>query len=337
MTLGQRIQEIRTSHALSQEAFGAKLGTTRQTVSKWELDQTIPEIQKIVMISKLFSVTTDSILVDGISTFDSEYEQFVCGVYRSQGSEIVETERFSLVYYSAKDKHILGTKLYVGQDNHKKLFAVCEYNRETKTTSYAYKTEVPSIHSNCPKLEALLGESYDSSCTKSMKRLESFFVNHGKPSLPTVSEAGIKKCLYQWKMADSFQATTDEFYFYLNTGKTDYIFSIIPENTNIYCGASYNIPFDMGLFGGEQFFRIRNFGDNSAPWCRFHCDFSYEAKDIHIPTEECRIGDCVETPQGIMWCIKRYTDDEIVLQGCGTDEYIYRRTDRRTESFIREL
>ena len=34
-----------------------------------------------------------------------------------------------------------------------------------------------------------------------------------------------------------------------------------------------------------------------------------------------------------MWCVKRYTDDEIVLQGCGDDEYTYRRTDKRTEQF----
>ena len=68
MTLGQKIQQIRTAHGLSQEEFAAKLGTTRQTVSRWELDQTYPEIAKIVLISKIFSVSTDSILRDGIST-----------------------------------------------------------------------------------------------------------------------------------------------------------------------------------------------------------------------------------------------------------------------------
>ena len=55
MTLGQRIQQIRIEHGLSQEEFAEKLDTTRQTVSRWELDQTYPEIAKIVRISKLFS------------------------------------------------------------------------------------------------------------------------------------------------------------------------------------------------------------------------------------------------------------------------------------------
>ena len=76
MTMGQRIQQIRLELGLSQEEFGEKLGTTRQTVSRWELDQSYPELAKIVLISKLFSVTTDSILKDGISTFDTETEVF---------------------------------------------------------------------------------------------------------------------------------------------------------------------------------------------------------------------------------------------------------------------
>ena len=54
MTLGQRIQQIRIEHGLSQEEFAEKLGTTRQTISRWELDQTFPEIAKNVMISKIF-------------------------------------------------------------------------------------------------------------------------------------------------------------------------------------------------------------------------------------------------------------------------------------------
>lgn len=96
MTIGQRIQQIRLGLGLSQEEFGAKLGTTRQTVSRWELDQSYPELAKIVLISRLFSVTTDSILKDGITTFDNETEVFVCGVYRSANAEIVETEKYAL-------------------------------------------------------------------------------------------------------------------------------------------------------------------------------------------------------------------------------------------------
>ena len=121
MTLGQRILQIRTGHGLSQEEFAERLGTTRQTVSRWELDQTYPEIAKIVLISKVFSVTTDSILKHGISTFETDIDYFSCGVYRSANSEIVETEEFALVYYCTPDKSIFGVKLYRGYENKKRI------------------------------------------------------------------------------------------------------------------------------------------------------------------------------------------------------------------------
>ena len=80
MTLGNRIQEIRSARDMSQEQFGEMLGTTRQTVSKWELDQVIPDIRKIVAISKLFCVPTEELLLN-VTTFENEGVRFGCGVY----------------------------------------------------------------------------------------------------------------------------------------------------------------------------------------------------------------------------------------------------------------
>lgn len=336
MTLGQRIQQIRTEHGLSQEAFAEKLGTTRQTVSRWELDQTYPEIAKIVLISRVFSVSTDSILKDGISTFDANIDRYICGVYRNSFCEIVETEKFVLVFDCSADKNMLGAKLYKGYENKKRLIAICERDQVHQKTEYAYFVEgggMQTVISNSERLTQKLGEAYDYNVKHLMRRLESFLVDHSGTPLPTVKEAGIPRCLTAWRMSDSYHATPDECHFFLCTGRTEYIFSIKREDTNIYCGVSYNLVFDLGLFGGGQFFRIRNYKDNSESWCGFYCNFSYEAKDIRIPTEQCELGKCLITTNGLMWCIKRYTDDEIVLQGCGDDEYIYRRDDNRTERF----
>ena len=337
MTLGQRIQQIRTEHSLSQEEFAEKLGTTRQTVSRWELDQTYPEIAKIVLISKVFSVSTDSILRHGINTFDTDVEYFTCGVYRGSNCEIVETEKFALVLYCSTDKNILGAKLYKGFENKKRLVAFCERNQLDEKTEYAYLLEDSDPHtaiSNSERMPPHLTELYDPNLKKTMRRLEYFVIDHSGAPLPKVKDAGIPKCLTLWRMADSYFAKHDEFNFLLCTGKTEYIFSIKPQDINIYCGASYNAVFDLGVFGGGQFFRIRNYKNNSEKWCGFSCDFSYEEREINIPTEQCELGKCIETSKGLMWCVKRYTDDEIVLQGCGDDEYTYRRTDKRTEQFI---
>lgn len=64
MTLGEKIYKLRTQQGLSQETFGEKLGVSRQSVSKWETDQSVPELDKIVAISDFFGVSTDQLLKD---------------------------------------------------------------------------------------------------------------------------------------------------------------------------------------------------------------------------------------------------------------------------------
>lgn len=66
MTLGEKIYKLRSARNLSQEAFGESLGVSRQSVSKWETDQSVPELEKIVAISELFGVSTDYLLKDKI-------------------------------------------------------------------------------------------------------------------------------------------------------------------------------------------------------------------------------------------------------------------------------
>ncbi len=64
MGIGSRIQRLRVNNGLTQEQLAEKLEVTRQSVSKWEMEQAVPETEKIVVMSKLFSVSTDEILLD---------------------------------------------------------------------------------------------------------------------------------------------------------------------------------------------------------------------------------------------------------------------------------
>ncbi len=64
MGLGSRIQKLRINNGLTQEQLAEMLSISRQSVSKWEMDQALPEIDKIIMLSKLFSVGTDEILLE---------------------------------------------------------------------------------------------------------------------------------------------------------------------------------------------------------------------------------------------------------------------------------
>ena len=62
LTIGQRIAERRKLLSLSQEALGEKMGVSRQAISKWEADAAVPEIDKLIAMSKLFSVSVGWLL-----------------------------------------------------------------------------------------------------------------------------------------------------------------------------------------------------------------------------------------------------------------------------------
>lgn len=62
MNLGQRLLELRKSKHLSQEEVAYKLNVTRQTVSKWETDQSTPDFDKIIPLCELYGISPDELL-----------------------------------------------------------------------------------------------------------------------------------------------------------------------------------------------------------------------------------------------------------------------------------
>lgn len=62
MTLGQRLYELRKNKNLSQEKVAENLNVTRQTVSKWETDQSTPDFDKIMPICELYGITPQELL-----------------------------------------------------------------------------------------------------------------------------------------------------------------------------------------------------------------------------------------------------------------------------------
>ena len=62
MTLGEKIQYYRKKNKLSQEELAARVGVSRQAVSKWELNDALPEVDKLAALAKAFGVTADELL-----------------------------------------------------------------------------------------------------------------------------------------------------------------------------------------------------------------------------------------------------------------------------------
>ena len=62
MTLGERLMNLRKEKHLSQEEVADRLNVTRQTVSKWELDQSTPDFDKIVPLCKLYEISSEELI-----------------------------------------------------------------------------------------------------------------------------------------------------------------------------------------------------------------------------------------------------------------------------------
>ena len=75
MILADKIIRLRKKNGWSQEELAEKMNVSRQAVSKWEVAQTTPDLEKILQLGNLFGVTTDYLLKDEI-----EDEEFTDGV-----------------------------------------------------------------------------------------------------------------------------------------------------------------------------------------------------------------------------------------------------------------
>lgn len=74
MSFGQNLQFLRKmSNKMTQEELAEKLGVSRQTISKWELDVVYPEMNKVVELCNLFSCSMDQLVREDINISDEAY------------------------------------------------------------------------------------------------------------------------------------------------------------------------------------------------------------------------------------------------------------------------
>ena len=68
MDLGKKILELRKKENLSQEQLAEKMNVTRQTISKWELNETTPDIKQAKELSRLFKISLDELTENDTTT-----------------------------------------------------------------------------------------------------------------------------------------------------------------------------------------------------------------------------------------------------------------------------
>ena len=87
MILADKIIRLRKKNGWSQEELAEKMNVSRQAVSKWEAAQSTPDLEKILMLSSLFGVTTDYLLKDTL-----EDEEFTDSIEDTRGRTVTMEE-----------------------------------------------------------------------------------------------------------------------------------------------------------------------------------------------------------------------------------------------------
>lgn len=85
MNIADRIQNLRKSRGISQEELADKIGVSRQAVSKWESEQSTPDIEKVILLSNYFETTTDYLL-KGIEPVDEPEKQWSALLFAVAGT-----------------------------------------------------------------------------------------------------------------------------------------------------------------------------------------------------------------------------------------------------------
>ena len=73
MALGDNIQYLRKMNDITQEELAEKLFVSRQTISKWEMDQVYPEIPKLIEIGRMFHCKIDELLKEDMGKRKNVY------------------------------------------------------------------------------------------------------------------------------------------------------------------------------------------------------------------------------------------------------------------------
>lgn len=88
MSIADRIQSLRKEKGISQEELAEQVGVSRQAVSKWESEQSSPEVDKIILLSDYFGVTTDYLLKGKEANQREEKKKLDLKVYTIVGTFI---------------------------------------------------------------------------------------------------------------------------------------------------------------------------------------------------------------------------------------------------------
>ena len=116
MNISEKILLQRKKKGISQETLANALNVSRQSVSKWESSQSVPDMDKIIALSNYFNVTTDYLLKDQIETIDNVDSYSSKNIDMQMLNKELSENGFQNIQYEAeKKKHISYWLLIIAQ------------------------------------------------------------------------------------------------------------------------------------------------------------------------------------------------------------------------------
>ena len=105
MNLGEKLYELRKEKNLSQEDVADRLNVTRQTISKWETNQSTPDFDKIIPLCELFEITSEELLIGNKTVkdeFTSKNDEYVADKKKPTREEVKK-----------KSAEVVGTAIFM--------------------------------------------------------------------------------------------------------------------------------------------------------------------------------------------------------------------------------
>lgn len=132
MTIGEKITFLREKQGISQETLAEKLLVSRQSVSKWEIGQALPQIDKVLALCEVFRISCDELLIDDVSIKNTQKSNKYFGTdgFRGEANVTLTSDkaykvgRFLGWYYSQMGHR---AKIVIGKDTRRSSYML-EYS-----------------------------------------------------------------------------------------------------------------------------------------------------------------------------------------------------------------
>ena len=107
MTFGEKLLKLRKQNGLSQEELASQLTVSRQAISRWEMGSSMPDVENVIQLSKLFGVSYEYLLND-----ECENEKQKKDLLQTNGDDIRMDHASKHTWGTQK---IVGTVLIIGE------------------------------------------------------------------------------------------------------------------------------------------------------------------------------------------------------------------------------